>query len=273
MTRNIYTPHGTDRFYDERNQEYRISENRNDGFYADNYYDAKYPERSLSREDRFIPEPQAPKAPRVYRAPQQKKSPVGLIMATIAMTLAVVVAVGAVVFFAARNNQNTASAPSTVVSTVASEAPVNAEKAVVTTQQTASDASPVSDSDTPAMAVAKRVYAGHSLELTSEENVILVDGERVYMDTKRLAPEYTGSAAHFNAYGGTSYGFDWTYTTDNCNFVISCNYNFARQQYDFVFYGTEPGTAHVTVYYNTDDNTQAPAELTLNVDGNLNVCQ
>ena len=121
------------------------------------------------------------------------------------------------------------------------------------------------------MAVAKKAYAGHNLAYTDAANIILVDGERVYMDTKRIAPEHTGTPLHIYANGKTSYGFDWRITTDNKNYVITCNYNFDRQQYDFIIYGTEKGVSNTTIFYNTADNVQAPMAVTLNVDSSLNV--
>ena len=109
-----------------------------------------------------------------------------------------------------------------------------------------------------------------SQEEQSKDKIETVNGERVYIDTKRTAPDGSGTPAHFYANGKTSYGFDWTYDADNNNFAIRCDYNFDEQQYDFQFYGTAPGTSHITVYYNTDDNTQASANLTLTVDDSLN---
>lgn len=105
----------------------------------------------------------------------------------------------------------------------------------------------------------------------SEEKIEVVNGERIFIDTKRTAPEVTGTEAHYYANGKTSYGFDWTYDTDNSNFVLRCDYNFNQQQYDFGFYGVTPGTAHVTLYYNTSDKVQVPVQLTVTVDDNLNV--
>ncbi len=105
----------------------------------------------------------------------------------------------------------------------------------------------------------------------SQDKIEIVNGERIYIDTKRTAPEETGIEAHYYAYGKTSYGFDWNYDTDNSNFVIRCDYNFDQQQYDFSFYGVTPGTAHVTLYYNISDKVQAPVQLTVNVDDGLNV--
>ena len=48
--------------------------------------------------------------------------------------------------------------------------------------------------ETLAMSIAKRVYAGHNLQQADySEDVILVDGDRVYMDTRHLPPANTGS--------------------------------------------------------------------------------
>ena len=105
----------------------------------------------------------------------------------------------------------------------------------------------------------------------SEDRIDKVNGERIYVDTKRTAPEKTGTPAVYYAYGKTSYGFDWDYKADNGNFVLNGGYNFDQQQYIFTFYGTTPGVSHVTLYYNTDDNTQVPVNLTVTVDNDLNV--
>ena len=105
----------------------------------------------------------------------------------------------------------------------------------------------------------------------TEDKIENVNGERVYKDTKRQAPDKTGSPAHYYANGKTSYGFNWDYDTDNANFVVKCDYNFNQQQYDFTFYGSTPGTAHVTLYYYTSDTNKVPVNLTVTVDSNLNV--
>lgn len=141
----------------------------------------------------------------------------------------------------------------------------------VEVKQTATQPAVQKNGDSPAMTVAKKAYAGHNLAYTDAANIILVDGERVYMDTKRIAPEHTGTPLHIYANGKTSYGFDWRITTDNKNYVITCNYNFDRQQYDFIIYGTQKGVSNTTIFYNTADNVQAPMAVTLNVDSSLNV--
>lgn len=285
MTRNIYTPHRAERLYDRNNNE--IGRVERSG-YAPNYYEDRYPERSLSggrfievgcdrydcssRESlgRYDNEMFGRRAPQ----PAPKKSHAGLVVATIAVTLALVFSVGTVVFFATKDNNKLTAAPSTSVSTVSGDVAAKGSGSDGTVAaQSVTDAPQQSGTTDAAMAVAQRAYADHSLEATAEENVVKVDGERVYMDTKRLAPAGTGNPAHFYANGKTSYGFDWNYSADNGNFVLACNYNFDKQQYDFTFYGVTPGVAHITVYYNTDDNTQVPVQLTINVDDNLNVTQ
>ena len=104
----------------------------------------------------------------------------------------------------------------------------------------------------------------------SEDKIETVNGERVYIDTKRTAPEKTGTPAHYYANGKTSYGFDWDYSGGG-NFLLRCDYNFDQHQYDFQFYGVTPGTATTTLYYFTDDNVKVPVTLTVNVDNDLNV--
>ena len=103
-----------------------------------------------------------------------------------------------------------------------------------------------------------------------EDKIETVNGERVYIDTKRTAPEKTGTPAHYYANGKTSYGFDWDYSGGG-NFLLRCDYNFDQHQYDFQFYGVTPGTATTTLYYFTDDNVKVPVTLTVNVDNDLNV--
>lgn len=278
MMRTIYTPHKADRFYDENNNEIKVERT-----YAQNYYDAKYPERRFYEDAYDASEYQAreyqprdSRPTRIYRKPARpKKSHAGLVVATIALTMAVVLSIGAIVFFATKKGGTMSGAQQPSVSTVTTSnaGALSNNEATQGTGEDATKADADAETSNAAMNVAQHDYAGHGFEKTGEENVVKVDGERVYMDTKRLAPAGTGNPAHFYANGKTSYGFDWTYDTDNSNFVLSCNYNFDRQQYDFVFYGAQPGTAHVTVYYNTSDDTRVPVKLTINVDDNLNVTQ
>ena len=108
-------------------------------------------------------------------------------------------------------------------------------------------------------------------ETTGGYTTEIINGERVNKDNKHKAPETTGSAYHYYLSGGTSNGYDWNYDADNGNFVLACDYNFDKQQYDFIFYGAAPGTANVNIYYYTADNVMQTASVTVNVDDNLNV--
>ena len=121
------------------------------------------------------------------------------------------------------------------------------------------------------MEIAQKVFAGHNIQFTDEKSVVLIDGERVYIDTKNVAPENTGKAFHFVVNGKTADGFKWDFKADNKNVVAACYYNYDKGQYDFTFYGAKEGTTHVNGYYYSADGVKVPVKLTLNVDGDLNV--
>ena len=114
--------------------------------------------------------------------------------------------------------------------------------------------------------------AQQSSEQSGGSSVEEINGEQVYIDKKHTAPENTGSAGLYTAYGSRSDGgFDWNYDDDNGNFTVAGNYNFDQHQYGFAFYGVSPGTANVTLYYYDTSGNWTPVNLTVNVDDNLNV--
>ena len=167
----------------------------------------------------------------------------------------------------AQSDQNTGAQNTSSQTTTAQSTP-----AQTTSSQTTSSQSTSAQTTTAQTADAQTTSsAQQSSSQQSSDRIDNVNGERVYIDTKRPAPQSSGTPYHYYAYGKTSYGFDWTYNADNSCFMLRCDYNFNQQQYDFQFYGVTPGTAHVTLYYNTDDNVQVPVYLTVNVDSNLNV--
>ena len=202
-----------------------------------------------------------------------------IIISVTALTLVVVAAASFMIFGIANKNTKPASKPDTTaaqtVSTEAAQQPAAQPAAAlqqavaqITNQAPQTAQSPVYTQ--PADVQTADTQTGDH-PITSEDRIDNINGERVYIDTKRPAPENSGVPAHYYANGRTSYGFDWNYDTDNGNFLLRCDYNFNQQQYDFQFYGTAPGTAHVTLYYNTDDNVQVPVQLTVTVDEALNV--
>ena len=158
-------------------------------------------------------------------------------------------------------NENKAAQNTKQESQTATQAPDDERTAVQTAQDDSSTQTQAAQSDDQQTAQ----------DNSSEDRIDVINGERVYIDTKRPAPEHTGTPATYYANGKTSYGFDWDYDADNGNFVLNGGYNFDQQQYIFTFYGVTPGVSHVTLYYNTDDNTQASVNLTVTVDNDLNV--
>lgn len=111
-----------------------------------------------------------------------------------------------------------------------------------------------------------------STEQSGGSSVEEINGEQVYIDKKHTAPENSGSAGYYTAYGSSPEGgFNWNYDADNGNFTVACNYNFDQHQYGFAFYGVSPGTANVTLYYYDTAGNWTPVNLTVNVDNNLNV--
>ena len=208
-----------------------------------------------------------------------------------ALALVAVIAASAFAFGIFNNNNNVKTA-TTTPTTISMKANENkAAQAVKQEAQTATQAEqaevkqtttqPAAQTTTqtavqPAQNVAEQTQTAQTNTQSaqeakkSEDKIETVNGERVYIDTKRTAPEKTGTPAHYYANGKTSYGFDWDYSGGG-NFLLRCDYNFDQHQYDFQFYGVTPGTAHVTLYYFTADNVKVPVSLTVNVDSNLNV--
>ncbi|MBQ9514828.1 MAG: hypothetical protein IJR57_01840 [Ruminococcus sp.] len=214
-----------------------------------------------------------------------------IIVSVVALTL-VIVAAASFIFVGAANKGTmpVADKPSVTRTADKAAAPINntakpvVQKAIETVAQSVQNnaaqnntaaVNDVQPADTDTYTAPVQQNDNNATETTApQQNVDRIDevnGERIYIDTKRVAPEVTGTPAHYYANGKTSYGFDWNYKTDNVNFVLRCDYNFNQQQYDFQFYGTTPGTAHVTLLYNTDDNVQVPVNLTVTVDDGLNV--
>ena len=204
------------------------------------------------------------------------------VIGTVAAALVAVIASGAMVFGVMSAPKVTKTAAPTTAISVKAAAPVKAASAKKTAvQQTATQQ--VAAQKTAAQQTFQSAPAAQPAQPSTvapapaptqapvKDRIDNVNGERIYIDTKRVAPANSGTPYHFYANGKTSYGFDWTYKADNINFLLRCDYNFNQQQYDFQFYGVTPGTSHVTLYYNTDDNVQVPVNLTVTVDDALNV--
>ena len=208
---------------------------------------------------------------------QSKRRKQNILLSSAALALVAAIAVGTMAFAGVFNpkTKTADTAPTVVSATVDKGANKAAQTAKQATPQTetkqnntavkpAQNTNQTAQTQQPAKEQAKSTQK-------SEDKIENVNGERVYKDTKRQAPEKTGTPAHYYANGKTSYGFNWDYSADNSNFVVKCDYNFNQQQYDFTFYGSTPGTSHVTLYYYTSDTNKVPVNLTVTVDSNLNV--
>ena len=80
-----------------------------------------------------------------------------------------------------------------------------------------------------------------------------------------------GTALHFYETGKTAKGYDWRYEGGNGLVDVGCDYTFRNNGYDFSLVGKTPGSGSITVWHNTDDNTQTPTTINFTVDENLNV--
>lgn len=87
------------------------------------------------------------------------------------------------------------------------------------------------------------------------------------------APVQSAGALHYYTYGSTSEGWDYTYYYDPSVVTVSCNYNTAAQQYDFIITGVSTGTTTLDLTYYVGDNNPKTVTLTVYVDANLNVTQ
>lgn len=81
----------------------------------------------------------------------------------------------------------------------------------------------------------------------------------------------SGVALHVFANGKTAKGYDWRYEGGSGLVKVGCDYTFASNTYDFSLIGVKPGSGTITIFYHTDDNTQAPLTVAFTVDSNLNV--
>ena len=207
----------------------------------------------------------------------------GLAIAAISLALVAVIASGFLFFNAIHKAPtNTAAQPTAAIATTAQVAPAAkvaptqaakaAEKPAATQAPKATQPAPTqAPTQAPKAQPATQPAAQPATEKQENNNIRVINGERVFIDTKRPVPAVAGTPAFYYNYGKTSYGFNWDYSADNANFLLRCDYNFAQQQYQFGFYGKEAGVAHVTLYYFTDDNTKVPVQMTVTVDADLNV--
>ena len=75
-------------------------------------------------------------------------------------------------------------------------------------------------------------------------------------------------AFKYNAYGKTSYGYDYTYKATNNNIDVKVNYDFKTNKYEFNVIGKKAGNVQVTLIWNINDKKTDSATFNLKVDKN-----
>ena len=95
--------------------------------------------------------------------------------------------------------------------------------------------------------------------------------ETVVIADKTVNLNEVAKAYVFRAGGKTSYGYDWTYTTDNNNVKVKCKYDFTAHKYTFKITGTSRGTNHLVLKYKTADKKWTNVKMTLVVNNNSNI--
>ncbi|MCI5598229.1 MAG: hypothetical protein MR360_02770 [Ruminococcus sp.] len=78
-------------------------------------------------------------------------------------------------------------------------------------------------------------------------------------------------AFKYNAYGKTSYGYDYTYKATNNNIDVKVNYDFKTNKYEFNVLGKKAGNVRVTLIWNVNDKRTNSATFNLKVDNKGNV--
>ena len=78
-------------------------------------------------------------------------------------------------------------------------------------------------------------------------------------------------AFKYNAYGKTSYGYDYTYKATNNNIDVKVNYDFKTNKYEFNVLGKKAGNVQVTLIWNVNDKRTNSATFNLKVDNKGNV--
>ena len=237
-------------------------------------------------------------AMRAHRKSVQRKKNIPVI-ATAVCTIALL-AGGTVFGISMLNNNKTTDKAQAVQSTVAAKNAQNTQKAAQvrnnaakTNNQTANAANtdyaqdnmPTYDESTNSYSYSYNGYENndynndnysrsdnsYSVNDNSSNNGSAV--QTAYTGTHHSGASWngTGSPLHFTENGKTTKGYDWRYEGGNGLVDLGCDYTFDGSSYDFSLIGKEPGSGSITVWHNTDNNTQVPTTINFTVDENLNV--
>lgn len=222
-------------------------------------------------------EPNAIERDRMERREQTKRK--GRITSILVIVIAAVVIIGiiiAVVALVGKNKKPADTEPTTVTATIASETQVKESTAATTPKSTQPARDPAlnnisssQDANSQQATLPASSSSSGSADASSQSS-----SSSASSSASSAGGSYSsGNALHYTATGQTSYGYDWTYSGGGGIVNVSCNYDFNSKQYDFNITGVAPGTASLTLYYNTADGVQQPVNMTVQVDSNLNVTQ
>lgn len=218
-------------------------------------------------------EPNAIERDRMERREQTKRK--GRITSILVIVIAAVVIIGiiiAVVALVGKNKKPADTTPTAVTATIASETQAAKETTNATAPQSTQ---PARD---PALNNISSSQGDNAQQATQPSSSSSGSADASSQTSSSSASSdggsySSGNALHYTASGQTSYGYDWTYSGGGGIVNVSCNYDFNTKQYDFNITGVAPGTASLTLYYNTADGVQQPVNMTVQVDSNLNVTQ
>lgn len=215
-------------------------------------------------------EPNAIERDRMERREQTKrKSRISGILVIVIAAAVIIGLIVAIVALVGKNKKPADTEPTTVTATIASETQAAKETTTATTPQSTQ---PARD---PALNNISSSQSDNGQQATlpssSSSSVSSDASSQTSSGTSEGGSYSSGNTLHYTATGQTSYGYDWTYSGGGGIVNVSCNYDFNSKQYDFNITGVTPGTASLTLYYNTADGVQQPVNMTVQVDSNLNV--
>lgn len=217
-------------------------------------------------------EPNAIERDRMERREQtRRKSRISSILVIVIAAAVIIGIIVAVVALVGKNKKPADTEPTTVTATIASETQAAKETTDAATPQSTQ---PVRDPALSNIASSNSDAAQQeTLPDTSSSSVSSDASSQTSSSAAEGGSHSSGNVLHYTATGQTSYGYDWTYSGGGGIVSVSCNYDFNTKQYDFNITGVAPGTATLTLYYNTADGVQQPVNMTVQVDSNLNVTQ
>lgn len=221
------------------------------------------PDRNYNDRNR----PNAIERDRMERRRQLRRK--SMISNALVVGIIAVVAIGivvAIITFTGKNKASDAAEPTAVTATIASATQPKATTAPKPTQSSSSG-------QYGALTSSQEDYQSDNNDNDSSSSSQTSSSAVSSSPSSGMMSGGGSNTLHYTASGQTSYGYDWTYSGGGGIVGVDCSYNFDTHTYDFSITGLSEGVTTLTLYYNTDDGIQQPVNMTVSVDGNLNVTQ